>query len=151
MLIYHFQSGEGLFEAVLEELRIGQLKKFEAAFEDVDDLSDFKTAIKGLWRQLASEQSRHYMLAYLEIQILEIRQGKSRTSSAYLNATLESWLSPIAAALVRLKFSRHDSRIKARAILSGGRGLILDWLAAGTVSDQRQVQSTFDCLVDSLF
>lgn len=151
MLIYHFKSSEELFEAVLEKLRSRSLARFDEAFSAVNDVPGFKSTTKKVWRQLASEQSRPFMLSYLEIQVMEIRDGKSRASSTYLDATLEEWLAPLISTLVRLNYSKQDSRIKARIMLSGGRGLILDWLGAGSASDRRQIYASFDCMVDSLF
>lgn len=150
MIIYHFGSSDKLFEAVLAEFRKRQVANFEIAFAPVQNVKEFSLALKKLWSYLASEPIRYYMISYLEIQVSAIRRGENRKSSPYLNATLESWLSPIERTLLRLKFSKLESRIIARAILSAGRGLVLDNLAAGSSADSKQVKDSFNLLVDAL-
>lgn len=148
MLIYHFGSSEALFEGILEKFRRRQVSHFITEFNSVQSLTQFEKVIRKLWANLASQENRNFMISYLEIQVSSIRSGKTRASSAYLDATLEDWLAPISSTLKRLGLKTQDSRLFARLILSGGRGLILDALGAGSEVDSLEVEQSFKCLAE---
>jgi len=148
MLIYHFGSVDGLFRSILEEFRLHQVARFVREFDAVESVPEFKAALISLWRHLASDENRNFMISYLEIQIAAIRRGENRRGSTYLAATLEVWLDPIFKTFVRLGFSANDGRRLARLILSGGRGLILDALGAGDRAERREILQTFAKLAD---
>jgi AcrR family transcriptional regulator len=148
MLIYYFGTGDGLFRAILEELRARQIARFVDEFASVRTMAQFRSSLRRLWAHLASTENRNYMISYLEIQIAAIRSNEHRGNSDYLAATLETWLEPIFSTMVRLGFSNRDSRVLARAVLSGGRGLILDSLGAGNSADKKEVERSFDRLTE---
>lgn len=148
MLIYHFGSAEGLFRSILEELRLREIARFVDEFAAVTTLPQFRLALRRLWTHLTSEENRNYMISYLEIQIAAIRRNENRINSSYLAATLEVWLEPIFRAFVRLGYRGRESRILARMVLSGGRGLILDSLGAGDSADRREIERSLGMLIE---
>jgi AcrR family transcriptional regulator len=148
MLIYYFGTGDGLFRAILEELRARQIARFVDEFGSVKTMTQFRSSLRRLWAHLASRRNRNYMISYLEIQIAAIRGTENRENSRYLAATLEVWLEPIFSTLVRLGFSHRDSRVLARMVLSGGRGLLLDSLGAGNTADEKEVERSFGRLTE---
>lgn len=148
MLIYHFGSAQKLFETILSEFRERNVAIIQEEFSKAKSAADFARITQQLWKRLASPENRNFMISYYEVQNYCLRSGETRKTSDYLDATLETWLDPIAATLTRLNVHPAQSRAIGRLILSGGRGLLLDWMGAGSTKDQKEVQYSFDLLLE---
>jgi AcrR family transcriptional regulator len=122
MLIYHFGTREGLLVAVtqaVEEQQRAALLAPGAASPDArhawERLSD-----PALWPQ---ERLFYELYAYA----LRGRPG----TEGFLDGIVESWVAPIAAALIEAGADEPTARADARLGVAVVRGLLLDLLATG--------------------
>ena len=122
MLLYHFGSREGLLvavtQAVEEQQRAGLLESGttpQDARRSWERLSDPK-----LWPQ---ERLFFELYAYA----LRGRPG----TEGFLDGIVESWVAPVAAALVEAGADERTARADARLAVAVVRGLLLDLLATG--------------------
>jgi AcrR family transcriptional regulator len=122
MLLYHFGSREGLLVAVtqaVEEQQRAALLDSGVGPHDArrswERLSDPK-----LWPQ---ERLFFELYAYA----LRGRPGTER----FLDGIVESWVAPVAAALVEAGAGEQTARADARLAVAVVRGLLLDLLATG--------------------
>jgi AcrR family transcriptional regulator len=122
MLLYHFGSREGLLVAVtqaVEEQQRAALLESGATPQDArrfwEHLSD-----PGMWPQ---ERLFFELYAYA----LHGRPG----TQGFLDGIVESWVAPIAAALVQSGADEQTARADARLGVAVVRGLLLDLLATG--------------------
>ena len=123
MLIYHFGSREGLLaavtQAVEDQQRAALLESGTTTAHDARQswqrLSDPK-----LWPQerLFFELYAHALLG---------RPG----TEGFLDGIVESWVAPVAAALVKAGADERTARADARLGVAVVRGLLLDLLATG--------------------
>lgn len=120
MLIYHFGSREGLLAAVTKEVEerqktalLGSGTTAEDARKSWQRLSD-----PSLWPQerLFFELYAHALLG---------RPG----TEGFLDGIVESWITPIAAALADAGADERTARADARLAVAVVRGLLLDLLA----------------------
>ncbi len=150
MLIYHFGSTQKLFETILGEFRKRNVAIIQEEFSQAKSSEDFVRITQRLWKRLSSQENRNLMISYFEVQNYCLRNGDTRRTSEYLEATLETWLKPIAATLARLGVNGPQSRVIGRLILSGGRGLLLDGMGSGSTTDQKELQRSFDLLLEAV-
>ena len=122
MLIYHFGSREGLLVAVaqaVEEQQRAALMESGLTPEDArrswERLSD-----PALWPQ---ERLFFELYAYALL-------GRPGTEG-FLDGIVESWVAPVAEALVKAGADEQTARADARLGLAVVRGLLLDLLATG--------------------
>lgn len=122
MLLYHFGSREGLLVAVtqaVEEQQRAALLESETTTHDArqswERLSD-----PGLWPQ---ERLFFELYAYA----LRGRPG----TEGFLDGIVESWVAPMAAALIKAGAEERTARADARLAVAVVRGLLLDLLATG--------------------
>jgi len=135
MLIYHFGSREGLLVAVaraVEEAERAALLDSGTAPDDDpwrswEHLSDPK-----LWPQ---ERLFFELYSYALL-------GRPGTEG-FLNGIVESWVAPIADALVRAGADETTARADARLGVAVVRGLLLDLLATGDREAVNQAYKRF--------
>jgi AcrR family transcriptional regulator len=123
MLIYHFGSREGLLVAVtraVEEQQRAALLESEVATERDARQSWQRLSDPGLWPQ---ERLFFELYAYA----LRGRPG----TEGFLDGIVESWVAPVAAALVKAGADERTARADARLGVAVVRGLLLDLLATG--------------------
>jgi len=148
MLIYHFGSAQKLFETILGEFRKRNVAIIQEEFSQAKSAEDFARITQRLWKRLSSEENRNFMISYFEVQNYCLNNDDTRKASENLNPTPEHCLEPIEKTLTRLGVTPAQSRTTGRLILSGGRGLLLDGMGCGTTTDQKEVQRSFDLLVE---
>jgi len=122
MLIYHFGSREGLLVAVTQAVEeqqraalLGSVTTPEGARQSWARLSDPK-----LWPQ---ERLFFELYSYALL-------GRPGTEG-FLDGVVESWVAPIADALVKAGADERAARADARLGVAVVRGLLLDLLATG--------------------
>jgi AcrR family transcriptional regulator len=123
MLIYHFGSREGLLAAVTkaveEQQRAALLESGTTTARDAwqswQRLSD-----PGLWPQER---------LFFELYACALR-GRPGTEG-FLDGIVESWVAPVADALVKAGADERTARADARLSVAVVRGLLLDLLATG--------------------
>jgi len=122
MLIYHFGSREGLLVAVARAVEEAE----RAA------LLDAGTAPDDLWRsweRLSDPRLWPQERLFFELYSYALL-GRPGTEG-FLDGIVESWVAPIAAALVRAGADEAAARADARLGVAVVRGLLLDLLATG--------------------
>jgi len=122
MLIYHFESREGLLVAVARAVEEAE----RAA------LLDAGTAPDDLWRsweRLSDPRLWPQERLFFELYSYALL-GRPGTEG-FLDGIVESWVAPIAAALVRAGADEAAARADARLGVAVVRGLLLDLLATG--------------------
>lgn len=122
MLIYHFGSREGLLVAVtqaVEEQQRAALLKSGAASQDA----------RHAWQHLSDPALWPQERLFFELYAYALR-GRPGTEG-FLDGIVESWVAPVAAALVEAGADEQTARADARLGVAVARGLLLDLLATG--------------------
>ena len=122
MLIYHFGSREGLLVAVTQAVEEQQ----RAAMLDSDMTPQ---AARKSWQRLSDPQLWPQERLFFELYAYALR-GRPGTEG-FLDGIVESWVAPIAAALVNAGADERTARADARLGVAVVRGLLLDLLATG--------------------
>ena len=122
MLIYHFGSREGLLVAVTQAVEDQQ----RAALLDSGATSqDARRA----WERLSDPALWPQERLFFELYAYALR-GRPGTEG-FLDGIVESWVAPVAAALVEAGADEATARADARLGVAVVRGLLLDLLATG--------------------
>jgi AcrR family transcriptional regulator len=138
MLIYHFGSREGLLTAVtqaVEEQQRAALLEPGATSQDA----------RHAWERLSDPTLWPQERLFFELYAYALR-GRPGTQG-FLDGIVESWVAPIAAALVKAGANEPAARADARLAVAVVRGLLLDLLATGdragtTAAYERFLQHT---------
>jgi AcrR family transcriptional regulator len=122
MLLYHFGSREGLLVAVtqaVEEQQRAALLGPGAALQDP----------RRSWERLSDPKLWPQERLFFELYAYALR-GRPGTEG-FLDGIVESWVGPVAAALVEVGADERTARADARLAVAVVRGLLLDLLATG--------------------
>ncbi len=122
MLIYHFGSREGLLTAVT---RAVEEREREAVLGTGTEPGDPGRE----WRRLSSPDLWPQERLFFELYSSALR-GRPGTEG-FLDGIVESWVGPMADALVETGADRSTARADARLGVAVVRGLLLDLLATG--------------------
>jgi len=129
MLIYHFGSREGLLVAVTQAVEDQQRA---ALLESGATSQDARRA----WKRFSDPALWPQERLFFELYAYALR-GRPGTEG-FLDGIVESWVSPVAAALVEAGADESTARTDARLGVAVVRGLLLDLLAtedrAGTTA-----------------
>ena len=122
MLLYHFGSREGLLVAVTQAVEEQQ----RAALLDPGvGPQDARRS----WERLSDPQLWPQERLFFELYAYALR-GRPGTEG-FLDGIVESWVAPVAAALVEAGADERTARADARLAVAVVRGLLLDLLATG--------------------
>jgi AcrR family transcriptional regulator len=122
MLLYHFGSREGLLVAVtqaVEEQQRAALLGPGGAPQDA----------RRSWEHLSDPRMWPQERLFFELYAYALR-GRPGTEG-FLDGIVESWVAPVAAALVEAGADERTARADARLAVAVVRGLLLDLLATG--------------------
>ncbi|HSS88256.1 MAG TPA: TetR/AcrR family transcriptional regulator [Streptosporangiaceae bacterium] len=122
MLLYHFGSREGLLVAVtqaVEEQQRAALLGSGTAPQDA----------RRSWERLSDPKLWPQERLFFELYAYALR-GRPGTEG-FLDGIVESWVAPVAAALVEAGADERTARADARLAVAVVRGLLLDLLATG--------------------
>jgi AcrR family transcriptional regulator len=123
MLLYHFGSREGLLvavtQAVEEQQRAALLESGVATERDA----------RQSWQRLSDPELWPQERLFFELYAYALR-GRPGTEG-FLDGIVESWVAPVAAALVEAGADEATARADARLGVAVVRGLLLDLLATG--------------------
>ena len=123
MLIYHFGSREGLLAAVTREVEEEQRSALlEAGTATARDARQF-------WQRLSDPALWPQERLFFELYAQALR-GRPGTEG-FLDGIVESWVTPIADAMVKAGAAERTARADARLGVAVVRGLLLDLLATG--------------------
>ena len=122
MLIYHFESREGLLVAVARAVEEAE----RAALLDAGTVPD---DLWRSWERLSDPRLWPQERLFFELYSYALL-GRPGTEG-FLDGIVESWVAPIAAALVRAGADEAAARADARLGVAVVRGLLLDLLATG--------------------
>jgi len=122
MLLYHFGSREGLLIAVT---RAVENQQRAALLESGITLQDARHS----WERLSDPRMWPQERLFFELYAYALR-GRPGTEG-FLDGVVESWVAPIAGALVQAGADERTARADARLGVAVVRGLLLDLLATG--------------------
>jgi AcrR family transcriptional regulator len=122
MLLYHFGSREGLLVAVTQAVEEHQ----RAALLDSGVGSQ---NARRSWERLSDPKLWPQERLFFELYAYALR-GRPGTEG-FLDGIVESWVAPVAAALVEAGADERTARADARLAVAVVRGLLLDLLATG--------------------
>jgi AcrR family transcriptional regulator len=123
MLIYHFGSREGLLAAVTQAVEEQQRAALLAPGTTTADHA------WQAWRRLSDPSLWPQERLFFELYAYALR-GRPGTEG-FLDGIVESWVAPVAAALVKAGADERTARADARLRVAVVRGLLLDLLATG--------------------
>jgi AcrR family transcriptional regulator len=132
MLIYHFGSREGLLVAVTQAVEEAERA---ALLDSGTSLDDFRRS----WERLSDPELWPQERLFFELYSYALL-GRPGTEG-FLDRIVESWVAPIADALVRAGADAGAARADARLGVAVVRGLLLDLLATG---DREAVNDAFE-------
>ncbi|HYB89034.1 MAG TPA: TetR/AcrR family transcriptional regulator [Streptosporangiaceae bacterium] len=119
MLIYHFGSREGLLVAVAQAVEEQQRAALLAPGVDA----------RKSWRRLSDPRLWPQERLFFELYSYALL-GRPGTEG-FLDGIVESWVAPVADALVKAGADERTARADARLGVAVVRGLLLDLLATG--------------------
>src|SRR5215467_11243118 len=120
MLLYHFGSREGLLVAVTQAVEEQQRAALlESGTQDA----------RRSWERLSDPKLWPQERLFFELYAYALR-GRPGTEG-FLDGIVESWVAPVAAALVEAGADERTARADARLAVAVVRGLLLDLLATG--------------------
>jgi AcrR family transcriptional regulator len=122
MLLYHFGSREGLLVAVTQAVEEQQRATL---LESGLTLQDARRS----WERLSDPRLWPQERLFFELYAYALR-GRPGTEG-FLDGIVESWVAPIAGALVKAGADERAARADARLGVAVLRGLLLDLLATG--------------------
>jgi AcrR family transcriptional regulator len=125
MLIYHFDSREGLMVAIVQAVEAAQ----RAFLAEVlaDPTVSLAEATRAMWRRLADPALWPNERLIFEIYALAL-QGRPGTAGL-LDDVVDAWVGPTAELLVQRGRPSEHARAEARLGVAVTRGLLLDLLA----------------------
>ena len=134
MLIYHFGSREGLLVAVAQAVEKTQreLAFGSEARTTPEDAREF-------WKRISDPKLWPQERLFFELYVHALL-GRPGTEG-FLDDVVESWVGPIADAVVAGGGDKRTARADARLAVAVVRGLLLDLLATG---DRRGCRAAFD-------
>lgn len=138
MLIYHFDSREGLLIAVVREVERRERQTFS------DDGITIENA-RVLWQRLSAVSLRPQERLFFEIYAHALL--KRAGTEGFLEEVLEGWIGPVADTLIGEGLDPSQARALARLCLAVTRGLLLDLVASG---DSNGTTQAFELFIDLL-
>ena len=123
MLLYHFGSREGLLAAVTQAVEDQQ----RAAL--LESGTTIAQNARQSWERLSDPEMWPQERLFFELYAYALR-GHPGTEG-FLEGIVESWVAPVAAALVKAGADERTARAEARLGVAVVRGLLLDLLATG--------------------
>ena len=123
MLLYHFGSREGLLGAVTQVVEEQQ----RAAMLESGTITAHHA--RQSWQRLSNPRLWPQERLFFELYAYALR-GRPGTER-FLDGIVESWVAPVAGALVRAGADEPTARADARLGVAVVRGLLLDLLATG--------------------
>ncbi len=132
MLLYHFGSREGLLVAVTQAVEEQQRAALLGAGTGPQDP-------RRSWERLSDPKLWPQERLFFELYAYALR-GRPGTEG-FLDGIVESWVGPVAAALVEAGADERTARADARLAVAVVRGLLLDLLATG---DRAGVTEAFE-------
>ena len=144
MLLYHFESREGLVEAILEHLFL----QWEAEISDLLRESDSpKSALQQLWRQELrnpKSQKMHRLILDLWIGATIHQDPTLQKATQWVFA---SWQEAITTLIAPLSKTKEEAQSKASLLIASMDGLLLQSLADPEIS----IDEPFELLLEKLF
>jgi len=122
MLLYHFGSREGLLVAVTQAVEEQQRAALLGPGTTPQDA-------RRSWERLSDPKLWPQERLFFELYAYALR-GRPGTEG-FLDGIVESWVAPVAAALVEAGADERTARADARLAVAVVRGLLLDLLATG--------------------
>jgi AcrR family transcriptional regulator len=135
MLIYHFGSREGLLAAVTQAVEDQQRAALLAS--GTTTAHDARQS----WQRLSDPKLWPQERLFFELYAYALRDRPG--TEGFLEGIVESWIAPIADALVKGGADERTARADARLGVAVVRGLLLDLLATGDLAGVTEAYERF--------
>jgi AcrR family transcriptional regulator len=139
MLIYHFQSKEGLLVAVVQAVEASQRRALAQLFEQARGAP--REMGRLFWRQLRDPALAPHERLFFELYGQAL-QGRPH-AVPLLDGIVDNWVEPVAALLRAEGFPAGEAGAEARLGIAVTRGLLLDLLATGDAAAVDQAHEQY--------
>lgn len=143
VLLYHFGSKEAMVDRVLARIREQQRARYESAVPP--SFAPPSTGCRELWRDMTAAQSEAIFRLFFEVYSLALQ--RPRRFADFLHNTIEDWLDFMAKPMYREGYEKNESRAFATVVLSGFRGLMLDYCGS---HDRKRLDRALDLWLSGL-
>ena len=139
MLVYYFDTKDHL---VAQAVAASGPDVIEA-LGSVVSLDELRWFMQTTWRQMTT--GKQHGSVQLLVQVMSLAVSEPDRYASLATGAVEGWIDPLALALARLGRPRAVARQQATILVSGLRGLFLDWAVTG---DRRRVNAAARTLID---
>ncbi|MFC4081932.1 TetR/AcrR family transcriptional regulator [Amycolatopsis samaneae] len=146
MLIYHFDSKEGLLTAVAREVERRQREVLADLTKDLPADLPVTELGRRFWHRLTDDTLRRNEKLFF--QLYGHALGGTPGTTALLDGVIDDWLPPLTALLAGAGVPEGQCAAHARLCLAVARGLLLDLVTTG---DRRAVDEAMDLFVATHF
>jgi len=126
MLIYHFGSADGFWEAVLREIRHREQRSRPRLAPIGTDLVE---SIEQTWERFSAESYLPVMRLLFTLYVKAINEPER--FGDFLDDAVDGWVKHSAVMFGQFGFDREEAQVRARILLATTRGLLLNLLATG--------------------
>jgi AcrR family transcriptional regulator len=141
MLVHYFGTKENLLSQALAASR----PDVPALFGTVRDAAGLREAAFALWQDSAEGAQRRNVKLLLQTMALATAPGHHYRP--FVQEAVTAWVTPLAAAFVRIGLDEAEAEARATALVSGLRGLLLDRYAT---HDTTRTDAAAQALINAL-
>ena len=124
VLLYYFESKEGIIGHVIDRLRDRQ----RAAFAELPrDPRSFAETVRATWSILSEPKNESIFRLFIEVYGLALQDRKRY--GGFLRGAVDDWIAYLEASALGNGYSPVDARAFATLLLAGYRGFLLDLCA----------------------
>ncbi|GAA1661559.1 TetR family transcriptional regulator [Fodinicola feengrottensis] len=126
VLLYLFESKEGLVRALLDRARTDELELLRRTSQD----DGFAAVVRTTWAWLSAESHRPLLALWLQAYARSLTEPTGPWAD-FAQQTVQDWLAVLAAAQPRARRATAAGRAERTLALSVLRGALMDLLATG--------------------
>lgn len=136
MLIYHFGSQAGLWEAVMAFVSLAERRVAAAERPYCADAAQVERYLLGRWQRFSQPVYLAYFRLFFELYGFALTDPKGMFS--HFDGVIPAWAEPAAVLFGEIGFAPAEAKARARLLVAGVRGLMLDLL---TLDDRAAVDA----------
>ncbi|MBY8608749.1 TetR/AcrR family transcriptional regulator [Burkholderia arboris] len=126
MLIYHFGSADGFWEAVLREIRYREQRARPRSAPAGTDLAE---SMQQTWERFSADSYLPVMRLLFTLYVKAINEPER--FGDFLDDAVGGWIKHSTTSFEQAGFEREEAQVRARILLATMRGLLLNLLATG--------------------
>ncbi len=129
MLIYHFGSQEGLWSAIINQMRQSERLFFDEKTAQINTPEDLREFFESIWRRYTSPEFLPFYQLHFEIYSYALRHKED--CAEFLQGVVTPWAATVAALFEKVGFPAKTATVRARMVLAATRGYHLDLITTG--------------------